>query len=94
MFSETRSSKLLRFSALLFGVVFTLLPVRPIHAQVAGATLSGSVTDQSGAVVPNASIAIKNIATAVTRTVPTDSAVKSCARRRDSAWSGKAERRL
>jgi hypothetical protein len=74
MFSETRSSKLLRFSALLFGVVFTLLPVRPIHAQVAGATLSGSVTDQSGAVVPNASIAIKNIATAVTRTVPTDSA--------------------
>jgi len=74
MFSETRSSKLPGFSALLFGVVFTFLLSRPIYAQVAGATLSGTVTDQSAAVVPNARIIIKNIATAVSRTVPTDSA--------------------
>ena len=74
MFSATQSSKLARFSPLLVAMVFTPLLLRPIYAQVAGAGLSGSVTDQSGAVVPNASITIKNLATAVTRTVPTDSA--------------------
>jgi hypothetical protein len=74
MFSATQSSKLARFSPLLLAMVFTPLLLRPIYAQVAGAGLSGSVTDQSGAVVPNASITIKNLATAVTRTVPTDSA--------------------
>ena len=36
-------------------------------AQVAGATLSGEVTDKSGAVIPNASVEIRNIATGETR---------------------------
>ncbi len=45
----------------------------PVYAQVAGATLAGTVTDAVGAVVPNAKISIKNIATGVTRDIVTDS---------------------
>src|SRR5882762_7262419 len=39
------------------------------YAQVAGATLTGTVKDSSGAVLPNAQVAITDVATAVTRTV-------------------------
>src|SRR5712664_1017382 len=45
-----------------------------VHAQVAGATLSGTATDASGAAVPNAKVSIKNSATGVVRDVTTDSA--------------------
>ena len=41
-------------------------------AQVAGATLSGTVADASGAVIPNATILIKNTATGVVRQVTTN----------------------
>jgi hypothetical protein len=50
-------------------VVFT--PAN-LFAQVAGATLSGVVTDQAGAVVPNATLTIKNTSTGATRKVPTN----------------------
>ena len=44
------------------------------RAQVAGATISGTVTDASGSVVPGAQVAIRDTATAVSRSVTTDSA--------------------
>jgi hypothetical protein len=44
------------------------------RAQVAGAALSGTVADPSGAVVPNAKISVRNTATNVTRDVTTDNA--------------------
>src|SRR5881275_2148892 len=42
------------------------------HAQVTGATLSGTVTDTSGAVIPGVMVSIKNRATGVVRNVSTD----------------------
>ena len=45
----------------------------PVHAQVVGATLAGTVTDESGAGVPNANVSIRNTATGVIRDVTTDS---------------------
>jgi hypothetical protein len=48
----------------------------PNHAsaQVSGAALSGTITDPSGAAVPNAKVSIANTATGVTRDDTTDAA--------------------
>jgi hypothetical protein len=53
---------------------FALLASRSAVAQVSGATLSGTVTDSTGAVVPKAEVAIKNEGTGETRSVVTDAA--------------------
>jgi outer membrane receptor protein involved in Fe transport len=45
-----------------------------LHAQVNTASLSGLVTDPSGAIVPNVSVTVTNQATGYTRTVATDAA--------------------
>src|ERR1700688_203943 len=45
-----------------------------VGAQISGATLSGTVTDQSGGVVPQATISIKNVATGITRSNTTSTA--------------------
>ena len=55
-------------------LALTVLAVTPAPAQVAGATLSGTVSDASGAAVPNAKVSIKNNATSVVTEVTTDTA--------------------
>jgi outer membrane receptor protein involved in Fe transport len=45
----------------------------PIYAQVAGANLTGTVTDASGSGVPKANVSIKNTATGVVSDITTDS---------------------
>src|ERR1700681_703013 len=44
----------------------------PLQAQVAGATLSGVISDATGAGIPTAGISIKNLTTGVIRDVKTD----------------------
>ena len=54
-------------------LILAILSSAPSSAQVAGATLSGTVTDSSGGVVPNAQVVIINVATGVTSKVTTNS---------------------
>jgi hypothetical protein len=56
---------------LAFGIgtlVLALHPAAPIAAQVTGATLSGTVTDAAGLVLPSANVAIANQDTGINRT--------------------------
>ena len=59
---------------LLATVCFTLITAGVAHAQVVGATVTGTVTDPSGGVVAGATVTSTNKATADTRTVTSDSA--------------------
>jgi Carboxypeptidase regulatory-like domain/TonB-dependent Receptor Plug Domain/TonB dependent receptor len=63
-------------SVLLFSVVVCWLCLFATEAypQVVGATLSGTITDPSGGVVPNAMVSARNTATGVTREVTADTA--------------------
>jgi hypothetical protein len=46
----------------------------PVHAQVTGATLSGTVTDASGGAIAGAQVSVRNTATGITKDATTDSA--------------------
>src|SRR6516164_4303975 len=65
------------FKRMLVGSVFILLCVAislPVQAQTLGSTgtISGRVLDQSGTVIPAATVSIKNDLTGATTTAPTD----------------------
>src|SRR5438876_2168044 len=68
LFSERLCSALSLFLVL----AFTIFSAGHAHAQVTGATLSGTVTDASGAVIPGVQVSIKNRATGVVRNIKTD----------------------
>src|ERR1700730_18275836 len=73
MVTETPKNIRGGFLAFVMFEVILLAPGR-VYPQVAGATLSGTVSDQSGAVIPNAQFSIKNVGTGVTRDVTADAA--------------------
>ena len=55
-------------------LVLTSIISSHAYAQVAGGTLTGTVGDTSGAVIPDAQISIKNVATRLTRNMASDTA--------------------
>src|SRR5216684_3105761 len=59
---------------ILVAVAVSLTATGPAYAQAAGATLTGTVTDSSGAILSNAQVAMTDVATGVTRTVSSNSA--------------------
>src|SRR6202051_1541292 len=59
---------------ILVAVAVSLTVTGQVYAQVAGATLTGTVKDSSSAFIPNAQVAIRDVATGVTRTVSADGA--------------------
>jgi outer membrane receptor protein involved in Fe transport len=54
-------------------LIIAMLTSVPIGAQVAGGTLSGTITDPSDKLVPQAQVSIINVATGITTTVTTNS---------------------
>jgi len=74
MLSRIHSDKFVVFLIGLLALMFFLVLSVPAYGQVTGATLSGTVRDQSGGVLPAANVSIRNVATGVTRAVKTDTA--------------------
>ncbi len=68
------SKRLATICSIFTTLLFILITGAVAHAQVTGATVSGTITDPSGAVVAGAAVSATNTATAVTREVNTDSA--------------------
>ena len=69
-----RKNKYCFGSLVLAALTIALLLYAPAYAQVAGGTLTGTVSDASGAVLPNAQLSIKHASTGVVTTAVTDSA--------------------
>jgi hypothetical protein len=64
---------MLRFNArLVFTCVLAAMPGPVAFAQVVGAIISGTITDPSGAVIPNAQITLRNLSTGVVTQVATN----------------------
>jgi hypothetical protein len=66
------SLKIRRLLGVVLVMVLGVSLFLPVHAQVAGGTMLGTVKDQTGAVVAGAQVTITDIATGVSRVVPTD----------------------
>jgi outer membrane receptor protein involved in Fe transport len=74
MYSKAFREKFVSVCSVFILLCITSVFVTHARAQVAGAALSGTVTDPSGGLVPSATISVRNTATNVTREVTTDNA--------------------
>ena len=67
------AKKFAKIFAVSVTLIFSLFAAVAVYSQVTGATLAGTVTDASGAVVAGAQITVRKNATGVTRDVTSDS---------------------
>ena len=70
LFGEKCSSAVWIFVIL----AMSILETSQAYAQVAGATLTGTVKDSSGSFIPDAQVSITDVATSVTRSVSSNGA--------------------
>src|SRR5665213_4429886 len=68
-----RTNKIRAALAVFVVIAIGILGASQTYAQVSGASLSGTVKDSSGAVIPNAQVSITDVATGVVRNATTDS---------------------
>src|SRR6266700_2847382 len=66
--------KLVVILGVFLAFVFCFFVSVPAHAQVTGATLSGTITDASGGVIAGADVSVRNTATGISKDTTTDSA--------------------
>ena len=72
MIEERNKAAVGLIACLALALCLSLFWSAPAEAQVSGATMSGLITDPSGAGIPNASVSIKNTGTGEVREVPTN----------------------
>src|ERR1700693_4573552 len=59
-----------KFAIMIFASLLFCLP--PVNAQVAGGSITGTVTGDSGGAMPNVRISVKDVSTSVERTATTN----------------------
>src|SRR6202521_1415810 len=69
MFFPPSLRNVVRCLAVAVALLLSILYSHPAHGQVVGRTISGTISDKSGAVVANATVSLKNLATGVNTTV-------------------------
>src|SRR5258708_4420644 len=72
MNSLRQQKKRIAIKAFVLMLVLVIVSLAAAHAQEAGGTILGGVKDPSSAAVGNANVSIKNVATGVERSVPTN----------------------
>src|ERR1700736_263060 len=72
MFFPPSLRNVLRGLAAPVALLLSILCSHPVHGQVVGGTISGTISDKSGAVVANATVSLQNLATGVNTTVTTN----------------------
>jgi len=72
MMNRSRGFSFLLCACLVLGLILSLIYAAPANAQVAGATLSGLVTDESGGPVAGAGVSVKNLGTGDVRELTTN----------------------
>src|ERR1700737_2863525 len=72
MFFPPSLRNLVSYLAGAVALLLSILCSHPVHGQVVGGTISGTISDKSGAVVANATVSLQNLATGVTTAVTTN----------------------
>src|SRR5580704_624016 len=72
MASPPSPRKVLGYGGVGTALLLSFLCSHPVHGQVVGGTISGTISDRSGAVVANATVSLQNLATGVTTAVTTN----------------------
>src|ERR1700732_3777486 len=72
MFFPPSLRKVVGYLAGAVALLLSILCSHPVHGQVVGGTISGTISDKSGAVVANATVSLQNLATGVNTTVTTN----------------------